>query len=381
MPGICGALFPYPRRTACYNLPMEGVTNAAEGRKVLMTGNRAFADAAIEAGCRFYAGYPITPQNEIPERMSEAMPRHGGVFVQAESELAAVNMVYGAAATGARAMTSSSSPGISLMQETLSYMAGAELPAVIVNVQRGGPGLGNISASQGDYFQSTRGGGHGDYRMPVLAPYSVQEAWTLTMHAFDLADRYRTPVMLLSDGVIAQMMEPCLPLPYAPPPGLPGKDWALTGCSGREPSVIKSLYLGEGELSSRNELLERKYREWSRAEAMAESLHCDGADLVVVAFGVAARLAHAAIEALRADGRSDVGLFRPVTLYPFPLDELRGLVRQGRRFVVFELNAGQMVEDVRLALLALGAEVHHVGISSPSTVTPEDLLARLDAWL
>jgi 2-oxoglutarate ferredoxin oxidoreductase subunit alpha len=360
---------------------MEGVTKISEGRKVLMTGNRAFADAAIEARCRFYAGYPITPQNEIPERMSEAIPRHGGVFVQAESELAAVNMVYGAAATGARAMTSSSSPGISLMQETLSYMAGAEIPAVLVNVQRGGPGLGNISASQGDYFQSTRGGGHGDYRMPVLAPYSVQEAWNLTMHAFDLADRYRTPVMLLSDGVIAQMMEPCLPRPYAPPPGLPGKDWALTGCAGRDPNVIKSLYLGEGELASRNEFLDRKYREWARTEAMAQSLHCDGADLVVVAFGVAARLAHAAIETLRSEGRHGVGLFRPVTLYPFPVDELQGLVRQGRRFVVFELNTGQMVDDVRLALAALGAEVHHVGIPSPSTVTPEDLLARLNAWL
>ena len=216
-----------------------------------MTGNEALAEAAVRAGCSFYAGYPITPQNEIPEYLSRKLPDAGGTFIQAESEVAAINMVYGASACGARAMTSSSSPGISLKQEGISFLAGAELPAVIVNMQRGGPGLGNISASQADYFQAVKGGGHGDYRMLVYAPFSVQELWDLTMLAFDKADEYRTPVMVLGDSILAQMMEPVEPTPYMRP-SLPEKTWALGGCGNRQPNVIRSLYMAEGELERRN---------------------------------------------------------------------------------------------------------------------------------
>ncbi|MEK7741438.1 MAG: 3-methyl-2-oxobutanoate dehydrogenase subunit beta, partial [Nitrospirota bacterium] len=234
-------------------------------KKIFMKGNEVIAEAAIQAGCRFYAGYPITPQNEIPEYMSWRMEDEGGVFIQAESELAAINMVYGASAAGARAMTSSSSPGISLMQETVSYLCGAELPSVLVNMQRGGPGLGNISGSQADYFQTVKGGGHGDYKLLVYAPYNLQELWDLTMLAFDKADEYRNPVMILGDGILGQMMEPFYQTPYIKP-GLPEKTWALTGCGGRGPNVIKSLYMGEGELEVRNSILQEKYRKMKEDE-------------------------------------------------------------------------------------------------------------------
>ncbi|HDK41421.1 MAG TPA: 3-methyl-2-oxobutanoate dehydrogenase subunit beta, partial [Nitrospirae bacterium] len=216
-------------------------------KKVLMKGNEAMAEAAIQAGCRFYAGYPITPQNEIPEYMSWRLPEAGGIFIQSESELAAINMVFGASATGTRAMTTSSSPGISLKQEGISYLAGARLPAVIANIQRGGPGLGNISGSQADYFQAVKGGGHGDYRLLVYAPWDLQEMWDLTMKSFDKADEYRNPVMILSDGMLGQLMEPLVQTRYKRPK-LPPKKWALTGCKGRKPNVVKSLFMGEGEL-------------------------------------------------------------------------------------------------------------------------------------
>ena len=303
-----------------------------------MKGNEAIAEAAVQACCRFYAGYPITPQNEIPEYMSRRMPEVGGVFIQAESELAAINMVYGASAAGMRAMTSSSSPGISLKQETISYLAGAELPAVIVNIQRGGPGLGNISASQSDYFQAVKGGGHGDYRMLVYAPCSLQEIWDLTMLAFDKADEYRNPVMLLGDGIIGQMVEPFHPNLYQRPE-LPEKDWILNGCSNREPRVIKSLYMGDGELEMRNNLLQKKYKVMKDREVRSESYFVDDAEMVIVAFGIVARIALSSVIKLRREGFR-VGLFRPVTLFPFPENELFMLAEENRRFIVIEMNAG-----------------------------------------
>ncbi len=346
--------------------------------KVLRRGNEALAEAAINAGCSFYTAYPITPQNEIPEYMSLRMPRAGGVFIQAESELAAINMVYGAAATGARAMTTSSSPGISLMQEALSYMAGAELPAVIANVQRGGPGLGNISGSQADYFQAVKGGGHVDYKLLVYAPASVQEIRDLTMRAFDKADQYRTPAMIMADGILGQMMEPIRMTPYRKKP-LPPKSWALTGCAGRKPNVIKSLYMGEGELERRNNMMQEKYRRIMGKEVLSEHFMTGGASLVIVAFGIAARIACSAVEALRSKGRR-VGLLRPITLWPFPEAELSSLAKKTKKFLVFELNSGQMVEDVRLSINGQ-AEVFFYGRPGGAIVSPEEVAARVEKVL
>jgi 2-oxoglutarate ferredoxin oxidoreductase subunit alpha len=339
-------------------------------KKIMMKGNEVIAEAAIQAGCRFYAGYPITPQNEIPEYMSWRMPEAGGTFIQAESELAAINMVYGAAAAGVRAMTSSSSPGISLKQETISYLAGAELPAVIVNMQRGGPGLGNISGSQGDYFQAVKGGGHGDYRMLVYAPWSLQELWDVTMRAFDKADEYRNPAMILGDGVIGQMMEPFYPTPYRKP-GLPEKDWILNGCKDREPRVIKSLYMGEGELEMRNIVLQKKYQLMRKKEVSFEQHYTDDAECVVVAFGIVSRIALSSVLRLRREGRK-VGLFRPVSLFPFPQEELFLLGGQDRRFLVIEMNTGQMVEDVQLAVKGR-SPVFFYGRPGGAMITPEDI--------
>jgi len=347
--------------------------------KVLLSGNHAIAEAAIEAGCSFYAGYPITPQSSIPELMARIMPESGGTFIQAESEVAAINMVYGAAAAGARAMTSSSSPGISLMQECISYLAGAELPAVIVNISRGGPGLGNISASQADYFQATRGGGHGDYRTITYAPSSVQEAWDLTILAFEQADIYRTPVMILSDGIVGQMMEPMERRTQIPSP-LPDKDWALTGASGRPPRVIKTLYMEPGELERRNRVLEDKYKRISSSEALYEYTGPDDPDLLIVAFGIAARIAASAIESLNTEGEKGPGLFRPISLWPFPSKALASMAGQDKRLLVFELNAGQMVEDVRLAVEGR-SEVLHYGRPGGADVTPDEVAERITASL
>ncbi|NWF76208.1 MAG: 3-methyl-2-oxobutanoate dehydrogenase subunit VorB [Nitrospirae bacterium] len=338
--------------------------------KVLMKGNEVIAEAAIQAGCRFYAGYPITPQNEIPEYFSRRMTEEGGVFIQAESELAAINMVYGASAAGARAMTSSSSPGISLKQETISYLAGAELPAVIVNIQRGGPGLGNISGSQADYFQAVKGGGHGDYKMLVYSPSNLQEMWDLTMLAFDKADEYRTPVMIFSDGITGQMMEPLYQTPYVRPK-LPPKDWILDGCKNRKPRVIKSLYMGDGELEIRNNMLQRKYQQMKKIEVRFESYHTRDAEIIVVAFGIAARIALASVMKLRRKGFK-VGLFRPITLFPFPEKELAKISESKRSFITVEMNTGQMFEDVKLAINGK-SEVYFYGRAGGAIITPEEI--------
>lgn len=338
--------------------------------RILMKGNEAIAEAAVRAGCRFYAGYPITPQNEIPEYLSWRMLEVGGVFIQAESELAAINMVYGASAAGIRAMTSSSSPGISLKQEAISFLAGAELPCVIVNMQRGGPGLGNISASQADYFQAVKGGGHGDYKIIVYAPYSVQELWDLTILAFDKADEYRTPVMILGDAIIGQMMEPFYPTDYKKPE-LPDKDWIIDGCEGRLPHVIKTLYMGDGELEMMNNKLQKKYKNIKNKEVISESHFIDDAELIVVAFGIAARIALSSVIKLRRKGIK-VGLFRPVTLFPFPENELFLISDENKRFLVVEMNAGQMLEDVKLAINGR-AEVLFYGRTGGMVVSPEEI--------
>ena len=320
---------------------------AKNNNHLLMIGNDAIAEGAIRAGCRFYFGYPITPQNELTAYMAKHMPARGGVFIQAESELAAINMVLGAAATGARAMTSSSSPGISLKQEGISYLAGAQLPAVIANIQRGGPGLGSIDPSQGDYFQATRGGGHGDYRTIVLAPLSVQEMHSFTVEAFRLADKYRMPVMILADGRLGQMMEPIL-LHRGPPPPAPPKPWALTGAGNRKPNCIRSLLVGEGELEAHNRKLNALYRKIAATEIRFETMGARRCDLLVAAWGTCARIAKGAVLRARTLGHK-VGLFRPITLWPFPTRPLAALARSVKSILTIEMNCGQMVEDVQIA--------------------------------
>ena len=319
----------------------------------LMKGNEAIAEAAVRAGCRFFFGYPITPQTEIPEYMSARMPEVSGCYLQAESEVSAINMVFGAAGTGARVMTSSSSPGISLKQEGISYIAGAELPCLVVNVMRGGPGLGGIQASQGDYFQATKGGGHGDYRLIVLAPASVQEAVDLIGSAFDLADKYRMPVMILADGIIGQMMEPVV-LPemreYTPA----DKSWAATGYDpeGDKPrAVINSLYIEIDELSVLHERLQSRYKLIAENETRFESYNMDKAELFVVAYGTVARICKAAIDELGEQG-INIGLIRPISLWPFPTEEIRKAAENPdiKGVLTVELSTGQMVEDVRLAV-------------------------------
>ena len=318
----------------------------------MMKGNEAIAEAAVQAGCRFFFGYPITPQNEIPEYMSARLPEVGGAFVQAESEVAAINMVYGAAGTGARVMTSSSSPGISLKQEGISYIVGAQLPCVIVNIVRGGPGLGSIQPAQSDYFQATRGGGHGDYYMPVLAPASVQEAVELTQRAFDIADQYRTPVMLLGDGIIGQMMEPVEMPEYQPRP-LPEKTWAATGewkegC-GRDRAIINSLYIEPDVCEKHNEMLFGRYAEITKNETMVATEMMDDAEIAVVAYGTTARIALTAVRRAREQGVK-VGLIRPITLWPFPSETIAEAAKHVKHFVTVEMSMGQMVQDVRLAV-------------------------------
>jgi 2-oxoglutarate ferredoxin oxidoreductase subunit alpha len=313
-----------------------------------MCGNEALAEAAIIAGCDAYFGYPITPQNEIPAYMSRRMPEEGRVFVQSESELAAISMVFGASATGKRAMTSSSSPGISLMQEGISYLAGAELPAVVVNVMRGGPGLGNIAPSQSDYFQATRGGGHGDYRTIVFGPSSVQELVDCMLLAFDLADQYRMPVMVLADGILGQMMEPVV-LEKKPRRELPSKDWALTGAKGRERNIVRSLWLPEGVLEELNNKLQDRYEQVQKVEVLCEQYEIDGAEIIVVAYGVAARIVRGAVSKAREEGIK-AGWIRPITLWPFPTEQISRAAEEFRIFLTVEMSNGQMVEDVKLAV-------------------------------
>jgi len=318
-------------------------------RKILITGNEACGEGAVSAGCRFYAGYPITPQNELTAYMSRRMDETEGIFIQAESELAAVNMVLGASVAGKRAMTSSSSPGISLKQEGISYIAACELPAVIVNIMRGGPGLGNIAPSQSDYFQATKGGGHGDYHSVVLAPVSCQEMFDFTFLAFDIADRYRIPVMVLGDGVLGQMMEPISIEEKPKAPDRVSKPWALTGCEGRKPNVVKSLFLKEGALEGLNRKLQEKYNLIKKNEIRFDRHKTDGADLIIVAYGTSGRISKACVDKLRKDNIT-AGLLRPISLWPFPYEAIKSLDNGKTRFLVVEMSAGQMVEDVRLAI-------------------------------
>ncbi|MBM4148401.1 MAG: 3-methyl-2-oxobutanoate dehydrogenase subunit VorB [Lentisphaerae bacterium] len=346
------------------------------GDRVLMTGNDAVGEGAVRAGCDAYYGYPITPQNELTAYMALHMPAKGRVFIQAESEVAAINMVFGTAAAGKRAMTSSSSPGISLKQEGISFLAGAELPAVIVNVQRGGPGLGNISPSQADYFQAVKGGGHGDYHQIVLAPDSVQEMHDLTILAFELADRYRTPVMVLTDGRLGQMMEP-LVLSEGPAPAPPDKPWAINGAAGREPNLIRSLYLVEGELEQLNIRLQKKYARISESEKRWEERDTGDCDILLVAYGTSARIAKGAAAEARAAGIR-AGVFRPVSLWPFPGERLRELASQARRILVVEMSAGQLIEDVRLSV-GERVPVDLEGRMGGGIPSVSDVLARLRA--
>lgn len=327
--------------------------------RILMTGNEAVAEGAIQAGCRFYAGYPITPQNELTAYMARHMPEAGRIFIQAESELSAVNMVYGAAAAGVRAMTSSSSPGMSLKQEGISYLAGAELPSVIVNMMRGGPGLGNIAPSQSDYFQATRGGGHGDYHSIVIAPSTVQEAFSFMGLAFDLADVYRSPVIILGDGLLGQMMEPISigkriageEEARSGEGRLPKKNWALTGCAGRAPNIIKSFFLKEGQLEKFNLYLQKKYRRIIEKEQRFEEEFLEGAEVVCVAYGSMARIVKGAVAQLRQKGKK-AGFFRPISLWPFPSKGLRQAVNKKtvKHLLVVEMSYGQLLQDVQLAV-------------------------------
>ena len=319
--------------------------------RVMMKGNEAIAEAAVQAGCRYFFGYPITPQNEIPEYMSKRLPEVGGAFLQAESEVSAINMVYGAAGTGVRVMTSSSSPGISLKQEGISYIVGAELPCVIVNIVRGGPGLGSIQPAQSDYWQSTRGGGHGDYNLCVFAPSSVQEAVELTQRAFDVADQYRTPVMVLGDGVIGQMMEP-VRMPDYVKRDLPEKDWAATGWKmgcGRERAVINSLYIQPDDCEAHNLKIRKKMQALAENELLYATESMEDADFAIVAYGTTARIALTALKKLRAQGHK-VGLIRPITLWPFPTEAIAQAAKQVKGMLTVEMSLGQMVEDVRLAV-------------------------------
>lgn len=324
--------------------------------RVLMKGNEAIAEAAVAAGCDAYFGYPITPQAELLEWMARRMPEEGRVFVQAESELAAINMALGASAAGARVLVSSSSPGISLMAEAMSYMAGSRLPCVLVNVMRGGPGLGSIGAAQGDYLQATKGHGHGDYRVPVLAPSSIAEAVDLVRDAFILAERYRTPVILLADGILGQAMEPVAPTFRTL--DRPSGDWILDGADGRTPRVIKSLHLRPEDLEQHDLALQAVYAEIEATEQRwaGEDLH--EAEIVLVAYGTAARVARTAVERARAEGIK-AGLFRPITLWPFPAQALRDVSRDARAVMAVEMSAGQLVEDVRLAIEGAVPVSHH----------------------
>ncbi len=341
--------------------------------KVLMKGNEAIAEAAIRAGCEAYYGYPITPQTEVLEYMARRMPSLGRAFVQAESELAAINMVYGAACAGVRAMTSTSGPGYSLMQEGLSYIACSEVPAVVVNVMRGGPGLGNIQPAQADYSQMVKGGGHGDYHAIVLAPSTVQEAIDHVILAFDLADKYRTLAMVMADGMIGQIMEP-VELPDLDMPQRREWDYALRGCKGRSKRIVTSLYLEAPNLEAVNDRLQARLREIAAHEQRWETFQCEDAGIVLAAFGTAARIAKTAIRRARAQGIR-VGLFRPITAYPYPYSAL-AQVASGKKVLVFEMNAGQMLEDVRLAVPS--AEIHFYGRTGGVVPLPEDVLEQVE---
>jgi 2-oxoglutarate ferredoxin oxidoreductase subunit alpha len=350
--------------------------------RTLMKGCEAIGEAAVQAGCRLFFGYPITPQNEIPEYMSRRLPQVGGTFVQAESEVAASNMIYGAAASGERVFTSSSSPGISLMMEAISYSAGAELPVVLVNIMRAGPGLGGILPGQADYFQATKGGGHGDYRLLVLAPWSVQEAADLVQDAFDLADYYRNPVMVLGDGLIGQIMEPIEFNPDRKPcKVLPPKTWATTGCRGDRPrNIITSLFLDPEPLALHNAKIQAKYAAMARDEVRVDGRGLDEPyDVLVVAYGTVARACNMAIRQLREEGLR-VALLRPISLFPFPTDAMRAAAARAKAVLVVELSAGQMVEDVRAAVAGC-CPVHFHGKTGGLMVPAEEVAERVRAMV
>jgi 2-oxoglutarate ferredoxin oxidoreductase subunit alpha len=355
------------------------VSTEVQLRPVLMKGNEAMAEAAIQAGCDAYFGYPITPQAELLEWMARRMPEEGRVFVQAESEIGAINMALGAAATGARVLVSTSGPGFSLMAEGMSYIAGAELPVVLIDVMRGGPGLGSIGPSQGDYLQATRGHGHGDYRVPVLAPASISEAVALVADAFEIAERYRTPVIVLADGVLGQAMEPVVPTFRDPArdPRIP--DWAATGADGREPRALHSLHLRPEELEAHNVTLQAKFAAIAEREVRWAGEALDDAEIVIVAYGTSARVAETAIERARERGLR-VGLFRPITLWPFPSADLARVAATARAVVVVEMAAGQLAEDVRLAVGSSAPILLHgrMGGMVPTPGEIVDVLRR--AW-
>jgi len=350
---------------------------SAPARPRLMKGNEAMADAAIEAGCDAYFGYPITPQAELLERLARRMPELGRVFIQAESEIGAINMALGAAATGKKVLVSTSSPGMSLMAEAMSYMAGSELPMLLINVMRGGPGLGSIGPSQSDYFQATKGHGHGDYRVPVLAPASIAEAVALVADGFEIAARYRTPVILLADGIMGQAMEPVVPVFRKPE--WDASAWELTGTGGtRSPRVVRSLHLLPEDLEAHNRHLQAKFATITERETRWAGEQLEDADVVVVAYGIAARVARTAIERARAGGMR-AGLFRPISLWPFPSTALAAVASRARAVLVLELSAGQMVEDVRLAVD--DAPVFFHGRTGGMVPTPREVVDRLRmAW-
>ncbi len=341
----------------------------------LMKGNEAMAEAALRAGCRAYFGYPITPQNEIPDYMARRLPKRGGIFLQAESEVAAITMVYGAGGAGVRVMTSSSSPGISLMQEGLSYIACAEIPCVIINMVRSGPGLGGILPAQGDYFQATKGGGHGDYKLLVLAPSTVQEAVDITYEAFDLADKYRNPVMILGDGLLGQMMESVrLPKPVG---YLEEKPWATTGCGYGEPRVINSLYIEGPIMEERIRRIFRKYAQMEQDEVRWEEYLTEDAELLVAAYGSTARIAKTAVARARDKGMA-IGLFRPISLYPFPYGKLRELAGRLKGILTVEMSMGQMVEDIKLGVEG-ACPVSFYGRAGGMIPTPGEILTQIEA--
>jgi 2-oxoglutarate/2-oxoacid ferredoxin oxidoreductase subunit alpha len=336
----------------------------------LMSGNAALGEAAVLAGCTCYFGYPITPQNELTEYMAKRVPEAGGVFIQSESEIAAINMVLGASVAGARAMTSSSSPGISLKQEGISYLAADELPAVIVNMMRGGPGMGNISSSQSDYLQATRGGGHGDYKTIVLAPSSVQEIADLAPLAFDLADEYRNPVIILGDGILGQMMEPVSFDNIKPKKDYP-KDYILTGAKGRPSRMVRSLLFDTKEEEEHNWKLFRKYQRMEQNEIRYETFLVEDAEIIIIAYGTGARIAKGAIKRLRQENLK-VGMIRPITVWPFPMKAIYDLAQQVSDFFVFEMSTGQLIEDVKLALNGRG-HIHFYGRPGGVIPTPVEL--------
>lgn len=347
------------------------------GERILMKGNEALAEAALKAGCRAFFGYPITPASEITSYMARWMRKEGGVFLQSESEVAAINMVFGAAAAGVRTMTASSSPGISLMSEGVSFLAGAEVPCLLVNVMRVGPGLGGIQPSQSDYFQATRGLGHGDCRVIVLAPANIQEMADFVFDAFELAEKYKNPVMILADGILGQMMEPVTFRPALDPADLPASDMATTGAVGRPKRVVRSLFLDPAALEAHNELLQEKYRRIERDEKRWKTYDLEGARVLLVAYGTTARVAYHAME-LAEERDLPVGMFRPLTAYPFPYEALRDVVEERRieHILVVELSAGQMIEDVRLAVEGR-CPIDFLGRTGGSILSPMEVLEAI----